>query len=69
MVRVLREGSERILSGSYRIVLLIEGSARVESEEAESSLRRGTAAVLGSSDPDAVIHADGLVAIVQSTER
>ena len=69
VVRVLREGSERILSGSYRIVLLIEGSARVESEEAESSLRRGTAAVLGSSDPDAVIHADGLVAIVQSTER
>lgn len=69
VVRVLREGSERILSGSYRIVLLIEGSARVESEEAESSLRRGTAAVLGSTDPDAVIHADGLVAIVQSTER
>lgn len=69
VVRVLREGSERILSGSYRIVLLIEGSARVESEEAESSLRRGTAAVLGSTDPDAVIHADGLVAIIQSTER
>jgi len=69
VVRVLREGSERILSGSYRIVLLIEGSARVESEEAESSLRRGTAAVLGAGDPDAVIHAQGLVAIIQSTER
>ena len=69
VVRVLRGGSERILSGSYRIVLLIEGSARVESEEAESSLRRGTAAVLGSADPDAVIHAQGLVAIIQSTER
>ena len=69
VVRVLREGSERILSGSYRIVLLIDGSARVESEEAESSLRRGTAAVLGSADPDAIIHAQGLVAIIQSTER
>lgn len=69
VVRILRTGEERILSGSYRIVLLIEGSARVESTEAESALRRGTAAVMDATDPDAVIHADGLVAIIQSTER
>lgn len=69
VVRLLESGSEKILAGSYRIVLLIEGSARVENEEAEVSLKRGTAAVLGADDPDAVIHADGLVAIIQSTER
>lgn len=69
VVRMLQQGTERILSGSYRIVLLIEGTATVESEKAEANLRRGTAAVLGADDPDAVIHADGLVAIIQSTER
>ena len=69
VVRVLRAGEEKILSGSYRIVLLIEGSATVQSSDAETTLRPGTAAVMDAADPDAVIHGDGLVAIVQSTER
>ena len=69
VVRVLQAGSEKILSGSYRIVLLIDGAATVESDEAEVTLRRGTAAVLDANDPDAVITANGLVAIIQSTEK
>jgi mannose-6-phosphate isomerase class I len=55
--------------GAYRIVLLIEGSARVESEFGEVSLRRGTAAVISATDPDKLVEADGLVAVIQSTER
>lgn len=69
VVRVLRSGEERILSGSYRIVLLIEGSAVVETDGAEATLKQGTAAVLGAKDPTAMIRADGLVAVIQSTER
>ncbi|MCF8526978.1 MAG: mannose-6-phosphate isomerase, class I [Candidatus Nanopelagicales bacterium] len=69
VVRVLRAGEEKILSGSYRIVLLIEGAASVESVNAETSLREGTAAVMDARDPDALVRADGLVAIIQSTER
>ena len=69
VVRMLRDGEERLLSGSYRIVVLIEGSASVETDEAEVSLKQGTAAVLASADPTAVVHARGLVALVQSTDR
>ncbi len=69
VVRVLRAGDERILSGSYRIVLLIDGRASVETDEAEATLKKGTAAVLGAGDPDATIRAEGLVAVIQSTER
>ena len=33
------------------------------------TLRPGTAAVISAEDPDSFVEADGLVAIVQSTER
>jgi mannose-6-phosphate isomerase len=69
VVRMISSGEERIPSGAYRIVLLIEGTARVESEFGEIALRPGTAAVISSEDPDSFVVADGLVAIVQSTER
>ena len=69
VVRMITEGEERIPSGAYRIVLLIEGSARVESEFGEITLRPGTAAVISAEDPDSFVHAAGLVAVVQSTER
>lgn len=69
VVRLMRDGDERIPMGAYRIMVLIEGTATVESEAAEVTLRPGTAAVLGADDPDAHIHVQGLVAIVQSTER
>lgn len=69
VVRLIESGRERVPAGAYRIVLLIDGSARVVSEIAEVTLRAGTAAVMAANDPDAHVEADGLVAIVQSTER
>jgi mannose-6-phosphate isomerase len=69
VVRMISKGEERIPMGAYRILLLIEGSARVVSEFAEVTLRPGTAAVISADDPDSHVVADGLLAIVQSTER
>ena len=69
VVRMVSSGEERIPYGAYRIVLLIEGTARVVSEFGEIALRPGTAAVISADDPDSWVEADGLVAIVQSTER
>ena len=69
VVRMIVAGSERMPQGAYRIVLLVEGGARVVSEFADVSLRPGTAAVLSAHDPDSFVEADGLVAIVQSTQR
>jgi mannose-6-phosphate isomerase len=69
VLRMLDTGRERIPAGAYRIVLVIEGSARVVSDLADATVRPGIAAVLSSDDPDAHVEADGLVAIVQSTER
>ena len=69
VVRVHRAGTERIQQGSYRIVLLIEGEAAVTSEFGEIALSPGTAAVIASDDPDSYVRSNGLVAIIQSTER
>jgi mannose-6-phosphate isomerase len=69
VVRMMMSGRERIPSGAYRILLVVEGSARVETEMAEIAVRPGIAAVLAADDPDAYLEADGLVAVVQSTER
>lgn len=69
VVRMLRTGGERIPSGAYRIVLVIEGTARVRSEFGEIALTPGTAAVISSDDPDSHVEAEGLVGIVQSTAR
>lgn len=69
VVRVLEQGVERLPAGAYRIVLLIEGTGIVESELGAVGLRPGTAAVLSSGDPDARVTANGLCAVIQSTER
>jgi hypothetical protein len=69
VVRMICSGEEKVPSGAYRILLLIEGAARVESEFGEISLRPGTAAVISADDPDSYVHADGLLAIVQSTAK
>lgn len=69
VVRMLTEGSERIPAGAYRILLAIEGRTTVVSELGDIALRPGTAAVLGADDADAYVEVDGLVAVVQSTER
>ena len=69
IVRMISSGGEKVPSGAYRILLLIEGSARVVSEFGEITLRPGTAAVISADDPDSFVEADGLVAVVQSTEK
>lgn len=68
IVRMVSSGQERIPGGAYRIVLLVEGAARVVSEFGEVSLRPGTAAVISADDPDSFVEADGLVAVVQWTQ-
>ncbi len=50
VVRMIESGRERIPAGAYRIVLVIKGTALVESALAEMTLRPGTAAVLASDD-------------------
>lgn len=67
VVRMLTRGSERAPSGTYRILLLIEGTANVESDLGCVTLTPGTAAVLSSDDPDARVSATGLCAVIQAT--
>lgn len=69
VVRMIESGRERIPAGAYRILLVIKGTALVESALAEMTLRPGIAAVMASDDPDVFLVADGLVAVIQSTER
>ncbi len=69
VVRLQQSGRERLPQGAYRIVLLIDGRAHVESEVGEVTLRRGSAAVMAATDPDSYVEADGLVAVIQSTQR
>ncbi len=58
------DGSIEAPAGRYRIVLLIEGSARVSTSVADLDLHPGAAAVLAATDPSAIVTVDGLVAIV-----
>lgn len=51
-------------SGDYRIVLLIDGTARVSTSAADIDLRPGTAAVLSAADPTATVTVSGLAAVV-----
>jgi mannose-6-phosphate isomerase len=69
VVRLLRDGREKLPKGAYRIVVNVEGKAIIDSDIGEISLRQGTAAVIGASDPDAWVETAGLVAVVQSTQR
>jgi len=67
VVRLLESGSERMPKGAYRIALAIEGKSNIIFEDAEITLRPGTAAVMSAEDPDADVEAHGLVAVIQST--
>ncbi len=69
VVRLLRDGREKLPKGAYRIVVNVEGKAIIDSDIGEISLRQGTAAVIGAGDPDAWVETAGLVAVVQSTQR
>lgn len=56
-------------SGCYRVVLLIEGHARLTSSVADIDLHPGAAAVLGADDPSARLIVDGLAAVVTAERR
>ncbi len=62
-----RDGSVDATAGRYRIVLLIEGEARVATALADVDLRPGTAAVLAAADPSAVVTVSGLAAVVTAS--
>jgi mannose-6-phosphate isomerase len=59
-----RDGVVDLPTGTYRIVLLIEGSARVATALADIDLHLGTAAVLAADDPSAIVTVSGLAAVV-----
>jgi mannose-6-phosphate isomerase len=69
VVRVLADGSEKLPTGAYRIVLNIEGSASLHSDLGDMTLRPGTAAVMAAEDPDAWGVGRGRVAVVQATTK
>ena len=52
--------------GTYRIILLIEGEARVSTSLADIDLHLGTAAVLAAEDPSAVVTVTGRAAVITS---
>lgn len=59
-----RSGTVDAPTGEYRIVLLVEGEARVSTDGADIDLRPGTAAVLAAADPSASVTVSGLTAVV-----
>jgi len=61
-------GAATLPTGSFRIVLLIDGKGSISTSLADVQLHPGTAAVLSASDPDAVISIDGMAAIVTSED-
>lgn len=61
---LIRDDAVEVPTGRYRIVVLIEGTARVSTSVADVDLRPGTAAVLAAADPDATVTVSGLVAVV-----
>lgn len=67
--RVISRGSIAAPAGTYRIVLLIDGSASVRTSLADLDLRPGTAAVFAADDPDLTIEADGRVALLQAAAQ
>jgi len=59
-------GAQTLPTGSFRIVLLIEGRGSISTSLADLQLHPGTAAVLSAADPDAAISIDGMAAVVTS---
>ena len=64
-VRLSNEGKDVLETGAYRIVVSIDGSALVETDVVDVTLKPGTAAVLTASDPNATVNASGLTACVR----
>jgi mannose-6-phosphate isomerase len=61
-------GAATLPTGSFRIVLLIDGKGSISTSLADVQLHPGTAAVLSAADPDASISIDGLAAVVTSED-
>lgn len=61
---LVRHASRDVPAGRYRIVLLIDGDARVSTAAAAIDLHPGTAAVLAADDPDASVTVNGLAAVI-----
>lgn len=59
-----RDAVVDVPTGDCRIVLLIDGTARVSTMTADVDLRPGSAAVLSAADPAATVTVSGLAAVV-----
>lgn len=66
--QLTREGAEELAGGAFRIVLSIEGKATVTCMGQEIVLLPGMANVIAATEPEAVVRAEGLTAIVQATQ-
>jgi mannose-6-phosphate isomerase len=66
---VITGGSTQAPTGTYRIVLLIDGSASVRTSLADVDLHVGAAAVFAADDPDLTVVADGRVALLQAAAQ
>ena len=64
-----RDATVDMPAGRYRIVLLLEGEARVSTSLGDIDLRCGTAAVLAAVDPSAVLMVTGLAAVVTAGQE
>lgn len=66
--RLMRGGAQELASGSYRIVLAVEGEATVTSMGSETTLLPGMACVIAQTEPEVVVRAQGLTAVVHAVE-
>ncbi len=64
--QLIRDGAEELASGVYRLVLAVEGRSTVTSMGQEVTLLPGMASVIAATDPEVVVRAEGLTAIVQA---
>ncbi|MDO8732812.1 MAG: mannose-6-phosphate isomerase, class I [Actinomycetota bacterium] len=67
--QLMRDGAEELPSGSYRIVLSVEGKATVSCMGEEITLLPGMANVIPATDPEAVVRAEGLTAVFRALQE
>ncbi|MDO9485522.1 MAG: mannose-6-phosphate isomerase, class I [Actinomycetota bacterium] len=63
------QGAEELPSGNFRIVLSIQGRATITCMGEETVLLPGMANVIGATEPEAVVRAEGLTAVVHAVPR
>lgn len=67
--QLIRSGAEELAGDAYRVVLSVDGQATVTCLGEETTLLPGMAMVIAATEPEAVVRADGLTAIVQASLR